>query len=529
MQETFVVAWRRRRDLRIVGSSALPWLLTTARFVAMNTNRQRRAHRVDELDEHSGADEAWFPPVSHDEAVQQLRWVRAEIAGLDSPDRELCELCLLQDRSYDEAAAMLGLFPRQRAQAHPTIPRPTPFEPCGAGDGADVMITLPRPEGPALDDAVAPIRREVLARTVGHRRTRSRWTLGVVGSVAAVTALATVLVAGDLTGTTEHVPVVGSAPQAATAAEVFRRAADATVHTSDPVVGPGQYLEVDVQEQSQAFLGPDISALVPYSLTVYRPADTSAEWTLVRTSGEPVAYFPSDRAAEVEAAWKADPAGYPTGTVRALDGAFSGDPWTPADLAAMPRDPDALYDWVAAHASGSNSHEEAMTVLVTDRLATGMGAGGPPQRHVPGAREDPRGDRHPRRRHARRPHGRRHRTHRSRTRGRVHRGRRRPDHGRLHRDALHRRQGHPRLPRGDGAGLEVGDDLGGRHRTVRGPRDGRQARGGAATRLPSVRWSAQYSMRPVRSWNSPVGPSGPIRASATVASVPVTEVEPRET
>ncbi|MCL9664648.1 CU044_5270 family protein [Curtobacterium albidum] len=234
------------------------------------------------------------------------------------------------------------------------------------------MITVPPPEGPALDDAVTPIRREVLARTVGHRRTRSRWTLGVVGSVAAVTALATVLVAGDLTGTTEHVPVVGSAPQAATAAEVFRRAADATVHTSDPVVGPGQYLEVDVQEQSQVFLGPDSSALVPYSLTVYRPADTSVEWTLVRTSGEPVAYFPSDRAAEVEAAWKADPAGYPTGTVRALDGAFSGDPWTPADLAAMPRDPDALYDWVAAHASGSSSHEEAMTVLVTDRLATGM-------------------------------------------------------------------------------------------------------------------------------------------------------------
>ncbi len=119
VQETFVVAWRRRKDLRIVGSSALPWLLTTARYVAMNTNRQRRTHRADELDEHSGADEAWYRQVAHDEAVQQLRWVRAEIAALDSPDRELCELCLLQDRSYDEAAAMLGLSPanaRKRIQ-----------------------------------------------------------------------------------------------------------------------------------------------------------------------------------------------------------------------------------------------------------------------------------------------------------------------------------------------------------------------------------------------------------------------------
>lgn len=235
------------------------------------------------------------------------------------------------------------------------------------------MITVPPPEGAALDDAVAPIRREVLARTVDRRRTRSRWTIGAVGTVAAVTALATVLVAGDLTGTTEHVPVVGSAPQAATAAEVFRQAADATEHTSDPVVGPGQYLEVAVQEQSQAFFTEDSSALVPYSLTVYRPADASAEWTLVRTSGEPIAYFPTARAAEVAAAWKADPVDpYPTGTLRARDGAFYGSPWTPSDLATMPRDPDALYDWVSAHATGSVSHEEAMTVLITDRLATGM-------------------------------------------------------------------------------------------------------------------------------------------------------------
>lgn len=109
VQETFLVAWRRRKDIGVVGASALPWLLTTTRYVAMNTNRQRRSTRTDVVDEHSGASEAWYRQVAHDEAVQQLRWVRAEIAALDSPDRELCELCLLQGRSYDEAAAMLGL------------------------------------------------------------------------------------------------------------------------------------------------------------------------------------------------------------------------------------------------------------------------------------------------------------------------------------------------------------------------------------------------------------------------------------
>ncbi|OII11405.1 hypothetical protein BIU97_05755 [Curtobacterium sp. MCBA15_009] len=109
VQETFLVAWRRRKDVRIVGSSALPWLLTSARYIAMNTNRRRRAVGFDEVDETTGASEAWYRQVAHAEAVQQLRWVRDEIAALDSPDRELCELCLLQDRSYDEAAAVLGL------------------------------------------------------------------------------------------------------------------------------------------------------------------------------------------------------------------------------------------------------------------------------------------------------------------------------------------------------------------------------------------------------------------------------------
>lgn len=119
VQETFLVAWRRREDIRIVGSSALPWLLTSARNIAMNTNRQRRSHRIDEIDEHTGASDAWYRQVEHDEAAQQLRWVQNEIAALDSPDRELCELCLLQDRTYDEAAAVLGLSPvnaRKRIQ-----------------------------------------------------------------------------------------------------------------------------------------------------------------------------------------------------------------------------------------------------------------------------------------------------------------------------------------------------------------------------------------------------------------------------
>lgn len=235
------------------------------------------------------------------------------------------------------------------------------------------MITARPPEGAALDEAIRPIRRAVLDRTV-HRRRRSRWTFGAVGSVAAVTALATVIVGGNLTGTTDRVPVVGSHPQAATAAEVLHRAADETVRASDPTVGPGQYLRVSTKRESQASFGNanEYSALVPYTITVYRPADVSAEWTQVRTSGEPTRFFPAGSATEAAAAWKQEGLAYPTETSRGAGGVIDGYDLTPAHLAEMPRDPGALYTWVSEHATGSVSHEEAMTTLIGDDLATGL-------------------------------------------------------------------------------------------------------------------------------------------------------------
>lgn len=236
------------------------------------------------------------------------------------------------------------------------------------------MITAPPPEGAALDEAIRPIRRAVLDRTV-HRRRRSRWTLGAVGSVAAVTALATVIVGGNLTGTTDRVPVVGSAPQAATAAEVLHRAADETVRASDPTVEAGQYLEVSTKQESQAAFGDanEYSALVPYTITVYRPADVSAQWTLVRTSGEPTQFFPAASATEAAAEWKREGNAYPTETLHGAGGRFEGyADWTPAHLAEMPTDPDELSTWVSEHATGSASHEEAMTTLIGDDLATGL-------------------------------------------------------------------------------------------------------------------------------------------------------------
>jgi RNA polymerase sigma factor (sigma-70 family) len=88
----------------VPGTSVLPWLLVTCRNHARNLLRTQRRHDADALP----ADLA--SAASDDgEARERLRWVRAEIDALSPLDREVCELCLIEGRSYAEAALTLGL------------------------------------------------------------------------------------------------------------------------------------------------------------------------------------------------------------------------------------------------------------------------------------------------------------------------------------------------------------------------------------------------------------------------------------
>ncbi len=111
VQETFLVTWKRRKDIRVVGDSALPWLLTTCRNTAYNLNRARRRSAADELSDPAPGTAAWYRQSEHERASEELRWVRGEIARLPDSDRRLCELCLIEGQTYAEAAAALGLKP----------------------------------------------------------------------------------------------------------------------------------------------------------------------------------------------------------------------------------------------------------------------------------------------------------------------------------------------------------------------------------------------------------------------------------
>ena len=106
-QDVFVTTWNKIRTITLVDESVLPWLLVTARYTALNAQRSRRRRRADdELDDRLPADSA-----VEDEVEAGL--VRAEIekatAALSPVDRQLYELCVAGDHTYEMAARELGV------------------------------------------------------------------------------------------------------------------------------------------------------------------------------------------------------------------------------------------------------------------------------------------------------------------------------------------------------------------------------------------------------------------------------------
>lgn len=105
-QETFVVAWRRSRTIRLVDGSVLPWLLVTARQVALNAARKAARRRTAELDED-------LPARDDVESTVEAELARVEIdaavAALGELDQRLYALCIDGDHSYEQAARELGV------------------------------------------------------------------------------------------------------------------------------------------------------------------------------------------------------------------------------------------------------------------------------------------------------------------------------------------------------------------------------------------------------------------------------------
>lgn len=105
LHDTFLLMWNKRRAIRLVGSSTLPWLLTSARYLAANRRRRRMRETSieligDEVDREPG-------PAEASEMASLRALLNQCIAALSPADQKVIELCLIEGLSYKEAAFRL--------------------------------------------------------------------------------------------------------------------------------------------------------------------------------------------------------------------------------------------------------------------------------------------------------------------------------------------------------------------------------------------------------------------------------------
>ncbi len=109
-QETFALAFRKLRGIRLVEGSAKPWLLRSCANLVATHNRTagRRPVTVDvtELDDSMTEADATETIVGSQLLLEQLR---GEVAGMPFIDQEIFRLVLVEERSYQQAAEALQL------------------------------------------------------------------------------------------------------------------------------------------------------------------------------------------------------------------------------------------------------------------------------------------------------------------------------------------------------------------------------------------------------------------------------------
>lgn len=109
----FFELWRRRRDVRLVNGSVLPWLLVTTSNVARNVGRGTRRYRalLDRLPrETTTADVADALLDAHPMETLDPD-LAAALHSLGRRDLQLFTLVVLEDYPIADAAALLSLSP----------------------------------------------------------------------------------------------------------------------------------------------------------------------------------------------------------------------------------------------------------------------------------------------------------------------------------------------------------------------------------------------------------------------------------
>jgi RNA polymerase sigma-70 factor (ECF subfamily) len=161
----------------------------------------------------------------------------------------------------------------------------------------------------------------------------------------------------------------------AAAASTLDEAAAAAIKNSDPVVAPGQFLEVSTHAAyasfSQAPGGLQTAYLASQDGQVFVPSDPSGQWTWVRDPAKPVQTFGPESAKAAAAV----PVAAQPEVLQGAGGGFYGSraDVTPASLAALPKDPTQLLNYVYRTTLGSGvSRDGEALVWIADTLRTGI-------------------------------------------------------------------------------------------------------------------------------------------------------------
>lgn len=231
-----------------------------------------------------------------------------------------------------------------------------------------------------LDGGRQQLLRRINAEEAPASKRRGKRALRTTLTSVATLGLATALVAGNVVGLAGW---RGGAT--AEAAEVLNNAAEMAIKTSDPVVGPGQYLKIEstnlwASSASQATGAgqPDSGKqwfwLDTEQIASYIPANRQDEWVMVRSGRVPTTFFDEETRAFVLDLPKDD--ADTAGTFRGKDGSVYGGPSgmpSEGDLASMPRDPYRLLNSIYKQSIGQGKSPDSQAmVVIADLLRTGL-------------------------------------------------------------------------------------------------------------------------------------------------------------
>lgn len=218
----------------------------------------------------------------------------------------------------------------------------------------------------APEDASAPRTQK------SHRAVGRRFGLVTVGLGAIIAAL---IVTGVILPIGSNGSNGGATAQAA---EFLNTAAITTIESSDPAVGPGQYLRISTNRASGTTDGMREAPMYLHMTTdvLYIPEDRSDTWVWERHNLPATVFFgdagqAAAKLSNTDPDFNSDPD--LNGVLRADAGGFyAGPARTERAFDKLSRDPETLRDhFYDEYIGGSSSIDEDVWVTITDLLRTG--------------------------------------------------------------------------------------------------------------------------------------------------------------